>query len=127
MVSAQAATIFTLCMVRPGSGDAPLVSSLLSRIAKVVNSKGRDAVLQKEDLLDVLNRVVPGQASHVYLCKILTLFGDKQEINILLNDSSVEMEKLLGSLAGCMSGALYSCNRDVVVPMLKQELSRLSW
>jgi hypothetical protein len=127
MVSAQAGTIFTLSMVRPGSGDAPLVSSLLSRIAKVVNSKGRDAVLTRNAVLDVLNRVVPGQASYVFLCKILTLFGDKEEIKILRNDSSVELEKLLGSLAGSMSGALYSCNRDVVVPMLNRELSRFLW
>ncbi|KAG0254421.1 hypothetical protein BGZ95_006043, partial [Linnemannia exigua] len=34
MVSAQAATIFTLSMVRPGSADGPMVSSLLSRMAK---------------------------------------------------------------------------------------------
>ncbi|KAI7819030.1 hypothetical protein BC939DRAFT_495579 [Gamsiella multidivaricata] len=127
MVSAQPATIFSLSMVRPGSGDGPLVSSLLSRMAKDVNLNGRNAVLQKDELLDVLGGVVDGQAFHVYLCKILTLFGDKDEINILANDSSVGLEKLLGLLAGCMSSALYSCNRDVVVPMVRQELFRLSW
>jgi hypothetical protein len=125
MVSAQAATIFTLSMVRPGSGDAALVSSLLSRMAKDVHLKRRDAVLQKEVLLDVLNEVGPGQACHVHLCKILALFGDKDEINVLGN--AVGLERLLGSLAGCMSSALFNCNKDVVVPMLKQELSRLSW
>lgn len=118
---------FSLSMVRPVSGDGPLVSSLLSRMAKDVNLNGRNAVLQKDELLDVLSGVVAGQAFHVFLCKILTLFGDKDEINILANDSSVGLEKLLGLLAGCMSSALHSCNKDVVVPMVRQELSRLSW
>jgi hypothetical protein len=127
MVSAQAATIFTLSMVRAGSGDGPLVSSLFSRMAKDVKLKGRDAVLQKGVLVDVLNQVTAGQAYHLRLCKILTLFGDKDEINIHANGSSVGLEKLLGSLAGCMSSALYSCNKDVVVPMLKNEMSVLLW
>ncbi|KAI1301128.1 hypothetical protein EDD11_005800 [Mortierella claussenii] len=45
MVSAQPATIFSLSMVRSGSGDGPLVSSLLNRMAKDVNLNGRNAVL----------------------------------------------------------------------------------
>ncbi|KAF9424686.1 hypothetical protein BGZ94_007965 [Podila epigama] len=37
MVSAQAASIFTLCSVYPASGDASMASALLSRMAKELN------------------------------------------------------------------------------------------
>jgi hypothetical protein len=44
MVSAQTASVFTLSMVYPSSGSASFVSSFLSRIAKEVNAKGKEAV-----------------------------------------------------------------------------------
>ncbi|KAF9426563.1 hypothetical protein BGZ94_006345 [Podila epigama] len=124
MVSAQAATIFTLSIVRPGSGDSSMVSSLLCMIAKKVNSKGRDAVIKKHDLLDVVNSVSQSQVVHVHLNKILSLFEEEDEIKIISSSCFRQLEPLLGSLAASLSSALYACNRDIVVPLVHQELSR---
>lgn len=127
MVSAQAASIFTLSIVHPASGNASLVSSFLSRIAKDVNAKGREAVLQKELVVEVLNEVGGGHSCDRYLREILTLFQDRDEISILGNNRSFGLEELLGSLAACVSVALHRCNEKVVIPQLKKEMSRLSW
>ncbi|KAG0247802.1 hypothetical protein BG011_000896, partial [Mortierella polycephala] len=107
MVSAQTTSIFTLCMVSPGSGDASLVSSLLSRIAKEVNAKGENAVLKKGVLLNILKKVKTGQSCDVLLRKILSLFESKLEISILGGDTPSGLEEMLGELAGCVSAAVY--------------------
>ncbi|KAF9536996.1 hypothetical protein EC957_009058 [Mortierella hygrophila] len=127
MVSAQSASIFTLSMVYPTSGDASLVSSLLSRIAKEVNAKGEDAVLEKKVLLNILKKVKTGQSCDVLLRKILSLFESKLEISILGEDRPSGLEEVMGELAGCVSAAVYRCNERVVVPQLKKEMSQLSW
>ncbi|KAG0352629.1 hypothetical protein BGZ54_002656 [Gamsiella multidivaricata] len=125
MVSAQSASIFTLTMVCPSSGDASLVSSLLSRIAKEVNAKGDDAVLEKKVLLKILQKVKSGQSCDVLLRKILSLIENKLEISILGVDRPSGLEELMGELAGCVSAAVYRCNEKVVVPQLKKEMPRL--
>jgi hypothetical protein len=128
MVSAQAASIFTLSMVYPASGDGSMASSLLSRVAKEVNAKGREAVLQKVWVLDALNRVNDkGKSVGVLLGRILNMFQDKKEISIFDDEKFSELEKLLNSLAESVSILLYRCNEKVVVPKLTQEMSRLSW
>ncbi|KAG0247393.1 hypothetical protein BG011_001582 [Mortierella polycephala] len=127
MVSAQAASIFTLSMVYPASGDGSMASSLLSRVAKEVNAKGREAVLQKVWALDTLNRVNDkGKSVGVLLGRILNMFQDKKEISIFDDEKFSELEKLLNSLAESVSILLYRCNEKVVVPKLTQEMSRLS-
>ncbi|KAK3805474.1 MAG: hypothetical protein J3R72DRAFT_465797 [Linnemannia gamsii] len=125
MVSAQSASIFTLSMVYPSSGDASLVSSLLSRIAKDVNAKGEDAVLEKKVLSNILKKVKTGQSCDVLLQKMLRLFENKLEISILREDRPSGLEELMGELAGCVSAAVYRCNEKVVVPQLKKEMSQL--
>jgi hypothetical protein len=126
MVSAQAASIFTLSMICPGFTDGSLVSSLLCRIAKDVNAKGREAVLQKAVLVDVLRKVRAGQSSDRFLRLILNLFGDMNEINIFGDNIPADLEELLCELAAGISTALYDCNKKVVIPKLRQEMCRLS-
>ncbi|KAF9574816.1 Dicer-like protein 1 [Mortierella alpina] len=60
IVSAQSTSIFTLSMVNPSSGDAGVVSSLLSRIAKTVSATGDDAVLEKQVLTNILLKFKSG-------------------------------------------------------------------
>ncbi|KAF8941515.1 hypothetical protein BGZ47_007352 [Haplosporangium gracile] len=126
MVSAQAASIFTLFMVYPASGDASLVSSLLSRVAEEVNAKGEDADLEKKRPLNILKKVKTGQSCDVLLRKILSLFDNKLEISILGEDTPSGLEELMVELSGCVSAPVYRCNERVVVPQLKMEMSRLS-
>ncbi|KAG0295132.1 hypothetical protein BGZ97_004900 [Linnemannia gamsii] len=114
MVSAQAA-IFTLSTVYPASGDDSMASSLLSRVAKEVNAKGREAVLQK------------GKSVGVFLGRILNMFQDKKEISIFDDEKFSDLARLLNSLAESVSLLLYRYDEKVVVPKLTQEMSRLSW
>ncbi|KAI1316809.1 hypothetical protein EDD11_009475 [Mortierella claussenii] len=128
MMSAQAASIFSLSMVYPASGDGSMASSLLSRVAKEVNTKGREAVLQKVWVLDALNRVNDkGKSVGVFLGRLLNLFQNKKEISIFDDEKFSDLEELLNSLAESVSILLYRCNTKVVVPKLTQEMSRLSW
>ncbi|KAI7817636.1 hypothetical protein BC939DRAFT_465382 [Gamsiella multidivaricata] len=126
MVSAKVASIFTLSLVSQGSGDGCLVSSFLGRIAKEVNARGREAVLKKEFVLDLLGEVKNEKDCLVPLREILNLFKDKHEISILGNNRFSALENLLNSLAGFVSTKLRNCNEKVVVPLLKHEMSELS-
>lgn len=86
MVSAQATSIFTLSLVYPASGDASFGSSVLSRVAREANAKGRKAVLKKEVVTDVLKKVKADKSCAHYLGKILLLLDDKDEISIFDGD-----------------------------------------
>ncbi|KAF9577893.1 hypothetical protein BGW38_006618 [Lunasporangiospora selenospora] len=123
MVSAQATSIFTLTLVYPASGDASLGSSVLSRIAREVNAKGRKAVLKKEVVTGVLKKVKADKSCAHYLGKILLLFDDKDEIGIFDDDGSLGLEDLLVGFADCVSGGLGRRNENVVVPQLTREMS----
>ncbi|KAF9579880.1 hypothetical protein BGW38_003683 [Lunasporangiospora selenospora] len=115
-------------MVYPASGDASMASSLLSRVAKEVNAKGREAVLQKVLVLDTFNLLNDkGKSFGVFLGRILDLFQDKKEISFFDDEKSSDLESLLNSLAESVSCPLYRCNKKVVIPKLTQEMSRLSW
>ncbi|KAF9581444.1 hypothetical protein BGW38_001534 [Lunasporangiospora selenospora] len=127
MISAQAATIFTLSMISPGTTDTSQASSVMSRIAKEVNAKGREAVLQKALIVDVLKKVRPGLSCHRFLRLILDLFGDKNEIPIIGDGVPADLEEYLCQLAATISNGLYDCNNKVVIPKLRQEVSRLLW
>ncbi|CAO3572934.1 unnamed protein product [Mortierella alpina] len=127
MVSAQAASIFTLSLIYPASGDGSMASSLLSRVAKEVNAKGREAVLQKVLVLDTFNRLNHKDKSvGVLLGRILDMYQDKKEISIFDDEKSSDLESLLDSLAESVSSLLYRCNTKVVLPKLTQEMERLS-
>ncbi|KAG0341981.1 hypothetical protein BG004_005790 [Podila humilis] len=126
MASAQVASIFSLSVISPECTDGSLVSSLLRRIAKDVNAKGRDALLQKAVLFEVLGKVRTGQSTDRFLRLILNLFDDRSEINIFGENSPARLEELLCELANGISTALYDCNETVVIPNLRQEIHRLS-
>jgi hypothetical protein len=115
-------------MVYPASGDDSMASSLLSRVAKEVNAKGREAVLQKVWVLDAFNRLNDkGKSVGVFLGRILNMFQDKKEISIFDDEKFSDLARLLSSLAESVSLLLYRYDEKVVVPKLTQEMSRLSW
>ncbi|KAI1317116.1 hypothetical protein EDD11_009003 [Mortierella claussenii] len=125
MVSAQVASIFTLSLVYPASGDGSMASSLLSRVAKEANVKGREAVLQKEWVSNAFNRVNDKKKSFgVFLGRILNMFQDKKEISIFDDEKFSDLEGLLNSLAESVSNLLFRCSEKVVVAKITQEMSR---
>ncbi|KAG0057569.1 hypothetical protein BGZ83_008151 [Gryganskiella cystojenkinii] len=105
-------------MVDAGRGDASFESSLLSWIAKEVNTEGRQAVLQKDLVLDILDEVKSEKSSWLFLSRILNLFQDKDEISIVGKNKTPGLEELLNALAEIASNETYRCNQKVVVPQL---------
>jgi hypothetical protein len=126
MVSAQAASIWTLSLIFPGSGDPIFGSMFLSAIAREVHSNGQEAVLRKSVLKKLLDQVKPEKSCKEYAVGILSLFENKDEIKIFGNDTSFALEGLLDNIAECVFGGLAACNKKVET-QLAGEMSRQSW
>ncbi|KAF9414262.1 hypothetical protein BGZ94_000453 [Podila epigama] len=125
MVSAQPATIFTLAIIYPASGDAFMASSLLSRIAKEVNRRGRNARLERVWVENTLSHLKDRNKSvGVYLGRLLDFFQDREDIN---DQKRSELEIIINSLAESVSSMLYRCNEKVVIPHLTTEMESQSW